>query len=117
MAAGVYNIELEQGTTFDPVFRWLTASKQPVDLTGYYAEMHVRTKASAQTTVVELSSAQGSIVLVPLEGRIQLLLSASETAAIAAGRYTYDLELVSPGGIVKKLLKGDFIVSAEVTRT
>jgi hypothetical protein len=47
---------------------------------------------------------------------VTLSLTAAVTAAIVAGVYVYDLELVSSGGIVTRLLQGTFTVSAEVTR-
>lgn len=116
MAAGTYDISCEQGATFLRTFRWLDESETPVDLTGFSAEMHVRTNHKATTTIVELSTTQGTITLVPAEGRIQLSLSAAETTALPVGRGVYDLELISSGGIVTRLLEGKFIVTPEVTR-
>jgi hypothetical protein len=37
-------------------------------------------------------------------------------ASVSAGKYRYDLELVSAGGVVTRLLEGVFLVTAEVTR-
>lgn len=116
MAAGIYDITCEQGATFLRTFRWLDANEAAVNLTGFSAEMHVRTAHKAATTIVELSTTQGTITLVPAEGRIQLNLSAAETTALPVSRGVYDLELISGGGIVTRLLEGKFIVTPEVTR-
>jgi hypothetical protein len=37
-------------------------------------------------------------------------------AAVDAGKYRYDLEIVSGSGTVTRLLEGVFYVTAEVTR-
>jgi hypothetical protein len=54
------------------------------------------------------------MVLTALTGRINVTLSAATTAAIAAGRYAYDLVLNS-GGEVTRILEGKFIVTGAVT--
>jgi hypothetical protein len=47
-------------------------------------------------------------------------MSAAVTAALPATpfdrRWRYDLEMVPPGGQVRRLLMGRFVVSPEVTR-
>lgn len=117
MSAGVYDIVCEQGSTFRRTFRWLDSNEQAVDLTGFTAEMHVRTNHKAATTIVELSTGLGGITISPSEGRVQIELSATQTAALPVVKGVYDLELRSSGGIVTRLLEGKFTVSPEVTRT
>jgi hypothetical protein len=39
-----------------------------------------------------------------------------QTAAITAGPYVYDLEMVSPASVVTRLIEGTIIVDPEVTR-
>jgi hypothetical protein len=77
--------------------------------------MQLRTSYSAATASLELTTANGRISLTNA-GVITLALTATETAALAAGRYVYDLELVSSGGQVTRLLEGVVTVSPEVTR-
>lgn len=116
MAAGQYDITCEQGATFLRTMKWLDENEAPIDLTGYSALMHVRTTHKATTTIVTLSTAQGTIVLEPSTGTIQLSLSATQTAALPTGKAVYDLELTSSGGVVTRLLEGKFVVTPEVTR-
>jgi hypothetical protein len=54
------------------------------------------------------------MVLTALTGRINVTLDAATTAAIAAGRYAYDLVLDS-GSSVTRILEGKFIVTGAVT--
>lgn len=121
MTAGIYDFTdtraLEQGATFRRRFQWQTGpSGTPVDLTGYTAAMQVRPAPTAETIIVELTTADGSITLTD-EGDIHLVLDAAATALLPAGTYSYDLELTAgPGGDTRRLLRGQFEISAEVTR-
>jgi hypothetical protein len=115
MPAGGYDMVCEQGATFLRQFTWTDENEVPVNLTGFTARMHIRTTVAAASTTLELTTANGRITLNPSQGTITLQLTATETAALAAKRYVYDLELVS-GASVTRLLQGAFTVSPEVTR-
>jgi hypothetical protein len=49
-------------------------------------------------------------------GTIVITLTATQTAALTAGNYVYDLELVSGAGVVTRLVQGNVTVTAEITR-
>lgn len=115
MAAGQYDITCEQGATFARTLQWLDENEVAVDLTGYTARMHVRKTVKASTTLIELTTANSRIVLTPLTGTIDLILTATETATITDSG-VYDVELVSPANVVTRILEGKFILSREVTR-
>jgi len=76
--------------------------------------MTVRPFVGATTTTVVASTANGRMVLTELTGRINITIDAATTAAIAAGRYAYDLVLDS-GAEVTRILEGKFIVTGAVT--
>lgn len=115
--AGQYNIVADQGATFTRTVTWLDANSQPVDLTGYSARMQVRQRYVSTSTVLSLTSTPAAgITLGTTNGQITIQVSATSTAAVAAGEYRYDLELVSGSGVVTRLLMGSFTVRAEVTR-
>ena len=46
---------------------------------------------------------------------VKITITAAETAAIAAGKYVYDVENHDNAGVVNRILEGSFIVKAEVT--
>lgn len=106
---------IQQGATFSRLIRW-KADGASVNLTGYTARMQIRPTAASATTTLSLTTENARIALGGAAGTITLSISATDTAAIAAGRYVYDLELVSAGGIVTRLLQGIVTVSANVTR-
>jgi len=106
---------IPQGATFSRVIRW-KADGANTNLAGYTARMQIRPTAGSATTTLALTTENGRIALGGTAGTITLSISATDTAAITAGRYVYDLELVSAGGIVTRLLQGIVTVSANVTR-
>lgn len=116
MSAGIHNIKVEQGATFSQTFTWKINSN-PVDLTGYLARLKVRdtTRRASANEVISLTSPSGGIVLGGAAGTIAVTISASSTASLLAGKYIYDLELVSPNTSVTRLIKGSFTVLSEVT--
>lgn len=115
MAATTYDLLIEQGATFSQLITY-KESGVAVNLTGYTARLQVRSTLESASTVVELTTANGRIALGGAAGTITLTISATDTAALTAGRGVYDLELVSGSGIVTRLLQGVATISRNVTR-
>ena len=113
--AGDYDIIADQGATFTRNLHWFDPAGDPVNLTDYTARMQVRQRFVSTSTVLSLTSSSG-ITLAGASGVITITASATVMADIAAGEYVYDLELVSGGGVVTRLLMGSFTVRPEVTR-
>jgi hypothetical protein len=111
---GQYDILAPQGATFDEIFTYKVGGT-PVDLNGYTARMQVRRTPSSDIVILSLVSPAG-ITLGGNTGQISVNVSATTMAQIKAGKYRYDLELVSSNGTVTRLLEGVFLVTAEVTR-
>ena len=112
MPAGIYNITIEQGATFEITLTIKQGDGNPVDLSGYTARSQIREKVSS------LAAAGAFVVTFPeprTEGKLKMSLAASATALLPARVYAYDLELESAGR-VERLLEGKVVVSAEVTR-
>lgn len=114
--AGLYNITCDQGATFSRTLTWTNSAKTPYNLTGYTARMHVRETVASASTIVELTTANSRISLGGAAGTVTLTISAADTANLTPGKYVYDLELVSGGGVVSRIIEGNFVVKAEVTR-
>lgn len=114
MNPGRYNITVYQGTTFQLAPVWKIGGV-PVIMSNYTADMQVR--ASTDTAIIiELSTTNNRITIDSAYGRVNLKLSASETAALPAGTYQYDLNLTdNTANITYKILQGTFVVAASVT--
>jgi hypothetical protein len=110
----IYNVTMYQGATFDLSLTW-NVNSSPVDLTGYTSRMQVRSSFASDTTILNLTSGSG-ITLGGTAGTILINATAATTAGVATGQYVYDLELVSGGSAVTRLIKGTFIVDPEVTK-
>lgn len=112
MAAGTYNILVEQGSSFSQSVT-VKEDGSPRDLTGYNARAQIRPTRTSTTLTATFTCTISS----PATGVILMELSPSVTAGISEGRYYYDLEIYTNGdGIVSRLLQGEVTVSPEVTR-
>jgi hypothetical protein len=113
MNPGRYNISVIQGTTFDLKPVWKIGGVA-VTLSNYSADMQVR-YATDTAIIVELSTANGKITIDSAYGRINLHLSASETAALAPGTYQYQLNITDiDANVTYAILTGNFTVVAAV---
>jgi len=117
MALGnTFNITINQGATFELTVTWKDSAGTAINLTDYSARMQVRETYSSTSSVLSLTDGSG-ITLGGSAGTIAIVISATTTAALTAPfSGVYDLELVSAGGVVTRLLQGAATVSPEVTR-
>jgi hypothetical protein len=112
-----YDLLIDQGATLNIVATWNNSAGTPINLTGYTARMSVRATFSSATTVLDLNTANSGIALGGAAGTITITASATTTGALTAPfSGVYDLELVSSGGVVTRLLEGTATISPEVTR-
>ena len=107
-------LKLFQGASWDYTLTW-KVDDALVDLGGFTARLQARPSISSDTVVLDLNETNG-ITLGGSAGTIALTRSAAQTAALAAGKYVYDLELISSTGVVTRLVQGQLDVDAEVTR-
>lgn len=112
---GQHNFLLPQGATFSEVITWQDENGAAIDLTGFAARMKAKRRQSPTTTVINLTTENGGITLGGSAGTITLGMGATDSAALIAGSYDYDLEIVSSGGLVTRLLQGVVNVTPEVT--
>lgn len=90
---------------------WLT----PHELAGYTARMQIKDRVGGTVLHSMTSAVDGGISINDSEKVIELSIGEPMTAAFAWTSGVYDLELVSPGGIVTRLLEGTVTVGTEVT--
>lgn len=122
MIAGIYNITCEQGTDFsrscilkypDPADP--TGSTYLLyDLTGYTARMQVRRTLESASPEIELTTANSGILLGGVAGTFEIVMTSTQTAALDSDG-VYDLEIISAGGTVSRVIQGTFTLDLEVT--
>ena len=116
MPAAKHDIIIEQGATFTRTITWKDSTGAAVNLTGYTARMQIRERVDSATALVSLTQASG-IALGGSDGTITLTITSALTDALPnMKKGVYDLELVSSGGIVTRLIQGEVVVSPQVTR-
>lgn len=115
MAAGIYNITIEQGATFERIFTVTEPDGDLRNFTGHTGRMQIRRDVDDATVLLELTTENGRIELGGTLGTIRLIVSAADTAALTRGG-VYDYEDIDSGGEVDRLLKGTVVLDKEVTR-
>lgn len=85
----------------------------PVDMTGYTARLVIKNKAGGVEILV-LNTENGRITINNSTHTIALYISATDTAALAKGKGTYELEMVSPSGVVTPIMYGAVTIKQEV---
>lgn len=115
---GKANLIIPQGADFYLPIYFGQVDGTPIDLTGFSARMQVRETVAATAVLLGLTSdTDGGIEFTDRPaGKFRIHLTAAQTAAMTWTRGVYDVELVSSGGEVTRLLLGDIKVSREVTR-
>jgi len=126
MLAGVYNITIEQGSTFgrlisleqpdiaaDPT----GATFEEYNLSGHTARMQIRRTVESTSTMLSLTTENGGIVINPgtPDNEIEIVISAANTATLTTDG-VYDLEIINNGGAVSKVIRGTITLIPEVTR-
>lgn len=112
-----HNITIIQGATLRDVTTWKAGDPAlPVDLTGCTARMQVRARVEDPIPLLDLTTANGGIILGGTAGTVTVYLSATATAAIQWKAGVYDLEIEFGNGDVRRLMAGSVSVSPNVTR-
>jgi hypothetical protein len=71
--------------------------RQPMDLTGFTGRMMVKTDPEDAVAVLNLTTANGGVVIDNTLKTVTIVITDAQAAALAPGTYYYDLELVAPG--------------------
>ena len=104
------NLVVDQGATFNSTIDLTDPAGEVFNLTGYTVAAQMRKNYASSTSTTFTSSHSST------EGEIFLTLSSTTTAAIEPGRYLYDVEITSPGGVVTRVVEGVVTVTPGITR-
>ena len=107
--ASTANIVIDQGTTFSTNLVLTNDDGTNKDLTDYTVASQIR-KSYYTNTYTNFTTSK-----VDLEGEITLSLTATQTSALKAGRYVYDVEISSADETVR-VVEGIVTVTPEVTK-
>ena len=106
------NIFIDQGSTFSSIVTVNGSDGLIFNLTGYTARGQIR-KAYASTSYTSFTI----VINNPTDGEIVMSLTAAQTAALSAGRYVYDVEIVeTSSGAITRVIEGQVEINPRVTR-
>lgn len=111
MAAGKYNILIQQGATFNLSVIMKDGYGAVTDLSGYTARSQIREKVDSPTPLVTITCS----IPTPQNGRILMTIPAATTTALNYKSAVYDLE-IEKDGVIDRVLQGNAVLSKEVTR-
>ena len=112
MAAGKYDIVIDQGSDF-AIEVQIQQNSANVNLSTHSARAQLRPTPTSSTKTADFTCS----ITNASQGKIKMSLSNSTTASIANGKYYYDLELVNTSdSSVTRLIEGVARVTPEVTR-
>lgn len=110
--SAIADLVIDQGSTWSQYFQWLDPSGTPYDVSGYSARAMFKRNID-EPAVISLTNSSG--ISVAADGMF-ILTIAPEVTDTLNGTYMFDLEVVSPGGVVTRLVQGTVTISPSVTR-
>ncbi len=111
MAAGKFNITIEQGATFSKTLTIKDANGDAINLTGKTFASKLRRKPTDATAAATFTFT----VVNAAAGQVRWSMSATTTAGLIPEYHYYDLEMTD-GATVTRLMEGTAFVKFEVTK-
>ena len=109
--ATVSNLYVDQGAFYRTYVTVANTDGTPLDLTGFTAASQMR-KSYASSTVYNFTSS----IYNASQGKVRLQLTNTQSEAIPAGRWLYDVEIRSPSGAVTRVVEGIVTVNPQITQ-
>lgn len=106
------NLTIDQGSDFQTTITVEGSNGLPFDLTGYSARGQIR-RSYTSTTAYNFTAT----ITDPTDGEINIFLDNTVTAAMKAGRYLYDVEIVQTSSSdVTRVIEGQVEITPRITR-
>ena len=107
----IANLYIDQGTDYTITVDVTDSAGDVLDLTGFTATAQVR-----KTYTSSSLSATFTTSINAAAGQVTISLTDTQTSALQAVRYGYDLNIESGGGIKTRVIEGQAVVTPGVTR-
>ena len=109
--ASISNIFIDQGATFTTTVTVTDANGDAVNLSGYSVAAQIR-----KTILSSSATAFTATISNATSGEITISLSPTQTTALEAGRFVYDVLITASGGTKTRVVEGQVTVNPSVTR-
>lgn len=88
-----FDMQLVRGATISFGIIW-GGESNPVNVTGFTANLQVKTKASDASPAFEFKNANSRVTVGSTDGLITFSMTASDSAALTLGDYVYAMEII-----------------------
>ena len=106
------NLSIDQGSDYQTTITVEGSNGLPFDLTGYTARGQIRRNYTS-TTAYNFTATIPN----PTEGEINIFLDHTVSAAMKAGRYLYDVEIVQTSSSdITRVIEGQVEINPRITR-
>ena len=109
--ATVSNLFVDAGANYSNIISVAATNGQPLNLTGYTVASQMRKSYQSSTAYTFACSVYDAA-----NGKIRMQLDPSQSGAIPAGRWLYDVEITSPSGTKTRVVEGIVTVTPEITQ-
>jgi len=110
MSVYVRNLSIDTHSDFSEKFELMTASDDPLDLTGYTIHSHLRkTQSSVGFTTIGVTTTSAT------EGKITLSIGSTDTGKLKPGRHVYDVLVISNMNTKSIVVEGTAMIRQGIT--
>jgi hypothetical protein len=109
--ATISNLFVDAGATYSNIITVAASNGQALDLTGYSVASQLRKSYSSSQAFAFTASVYDATT-----GKIRLQLTPTQSEAIPAGRWLYDVEITSPSGTKTRVVEGIVTVTPQITQ-
>lgn len=89
---------------------------KPSDITNFTARMQIREKWHSKDFIHELTTENGGITLTVEDASIEITVNPADTESFTFNKAVYDIEMISPGGDITRIIEGTITLHKEVTK-
>lgn len=109
--ATVSNLFVDAGANYSNIITVAATNGQPLNLTGYSVASQMRKSYQSSQAFNFTASIYDAAT-----GKVRLQLTPSQSEAIPAGRWLYDVEITSPSGHKTRVVEGIVTVNPQITQ-
>lgn len=106
------DLDIDQGSHFVATMDLQNDDETPMNLNGF--QVYSQFRKSYMSTLGHNFQCE---VVNPTAGQIRLTLTGTYSSSIRAGRYLYDVEIVSQSGLKTRVVEGIVTINPEITKT
>lgn len=109
--ATISNLYVDAGTTYSNIITVTASNGQALNLSGYTVASQMRKSYQSSTSYSFTSSVYDAAT-----GKIRLQLTPTQSEAVPAGRWLYDVEITSTSGTKTRVVEGIVTVNPQITQ-